>query len=187
MPVRSTIRKFRGMETNAEYWIEKLNLIEHPEGGFFRETYRSGQVIPPVGLPERFTGPRSFSTAIYFLITESCPSHLHRLKADELWHFYAGTGLTLHLFYPDGRYRLKKLGGKIEEGESFQVLVPADCWFGAVVHQPGGYTLAGCTVAPGFDFADFTLARRSELLPLFPDYTQVIHRLTRPDSSPSTL
>lgn len=171
---------------DAGYWIEKLNLIEHPEGGFFRETYRSGEYIPHAGLPDRFIGPRSFSTAIYFLVTGRSPSHLHRLKGDELWHFYAGDRATLHVFHPDGRYEPHLLGGNPEAGESFQAVVPAGCWFGATVEEPDGYALAGCTVAPGFDYADFLLARRSELLLIFPDHASLIEQLTLPDE-PSDL
>lgn len=166
---------------DAAYWIERLNLTAHPEGGFFRETYRSGDHIPHAGLPERFSGPRPFSTAIYFLVTGQAPSRLHRLKGEELWHFYAGAALTLHLFHPDGRYEAKLLGSDPDRGESFQVLIPAGCWFGASVADPDGYALTGCTVAPGFDFDDFILARRSELLLLFPDHSALVEQLTFPD------
>lgn len=167
---------------HARHWIERLQLAEHPEGGFFRETYRSDETIPPEGLPGRFGGPRPASTAIYFLITGTRPSRFHRMKADEVWHFYDGQTLTLHLLYPDGRYETKLLGRSIEMGERFQAVVPAGCWFGATVEWDGDYALAGCTVAPGFDFDDFTFARRSELLAAYPQHAALIERLTIPET-----
>ena len=166
------------MERTAAEWIESLRLLAHPEGGFYRETYRAQDVIAGVHLPARFRGPRACSTAIYFLLPGDQVSALHRIKADEIWHFYAGTPLTLTLIHPDGRLEMPRLGPDPERGESFQVLVPAGCWYGAAVDDPAGYALVGGTVAPGFDFADFELADRETLLASFPEHRQTILRLT---------
>ena len=161
----------------AHYWIEHLQLQPHPEGGFFRETYRAHENMLENELPDRFSGKRSFSTAIYFLLRSQDRSHFHRIKSDELWHFHAGTSLTLYLLRQDGLTK-HILGTDIEKGESLQVVVPANTWFGAKVNDADSFTLAGCTVAPGFDFDDFELATRAELLQEFPDQKEIIKLLT---------
>jgi predicted cupin superfamily sugar epimerase len=163
----------------AEYWIQQLDLQEHPEGGFFRETYRSHETIPPEALPERFSGARSFATAIYFLLKGDDFSAFHRIKSDELWHFHAGRPLTLHMIDSSGRYQKTVLGENPQNGEVLQATVPEGCWFAAETLDRSGYTLVGCTVAPGFDFADFEMGRRSELIELYPDHRQLIKTLTR--------
>jgi uncharacterized protein len=164
---------------DARHWIEGLRLLPHPEGGFFRETYRSQEVIPRAGLPERFPGDRAFSTAIYFLLEATDFSALHRLKQDEVWHFYDGSSLTVHVLDPAGEYSTIKLGRCLEERESLQAIVAAGCWFGATVDAPGSYALAGCTVAPGFDFADFEMPAQGQLLELYPRHEEIIRKLTR--------
>jgi predicted cupin superfamily sugar epimerase len=163
----------------ALHLIEALRLLPHPEGGYYRETYRSREVIPRAGLPERFPGDRAFSTAIYFLLEATDFSALHRLKQDEVWHFYDGSSLTVHVLDPAGDYSKIKLGWRIEQGESPQAVVTAGCWFGATVDVPGRYALAGCTVAPGFDFADFELPAREQLSKLYPRHQEIIGKLTR--------
>ena len=167
------------MTRTAAEWIASLGLSPHPEGGFYRETYRARDVIAAGHLPTRFGGPRACSTAIYFLLPGDQVSALHRIKSDEIWHFYAGTALTLTLIHPDGRLEAHRLGPDPERGESFQAPVPAGCWYGAAVDDPGSYALVGGTVAPGFDFADFELADRQTLLARFPQHRQAILRLTR--------
>ncbi|MEI6208622.1 MAG: cupin domain-containing protein [Desulfuromonadales bacterium] len=162
----------------AEELIERLGLTRHPEGGWYRETYRSDESIQGNSLPERFAGSRAFSTAIYFLLQPGDISALHRIRSDEMWHFYAGTPLTLHVITPQGEYRPMKLGATIAAGESFQCVVPGGCWFGAAV-TGDGYALVGCTVAPGFDFADFEMGSRDALLKKFPLYAEIIQLLTR--------
>ena len=159
---------------DARYWIEKLQLARHPEGGYFRETYRSDEVISAAGLPARFSAQRAFSTAIFFLLPGNECSVFHRIKSDELWHFYAGSGLTIHIIEPNGTYTHLGL-----DGEHFQALVRADWWFGATVDDPQSFSLVGCTVAPGFDFADFELARRDTIIELFPQHRAIIERLAR--------
>ena len=162
---------------SAEYWIKHLDLQAHPEGGFFKETYRSKENIPVTGLPDRFAGERSFSTSIYFLLRAQDHSLFHRIKSDELWHFHAGASLSIYRLDEHG-LNVQRLGSDPEQKESLQVIVPANCWFGAIVNEPGGYTLSGCTVAPGFDFRDFELADRQLLLDQFPLYSDAIKMLT---------
>ncbi|MCD6116066.1 cupin domain-containing protein [bacterium] len=170
---------------NAEYWIDKLKLSPHPEGGFFRETYRSNEIIHRAHLPARFNGDRSFSTAIYFLLRRGEFSAFHSIKQDELWHFYYGSPLLLHIIDPGSRYYTIKLGSNLEKGKIFQAVIPEGSWFGASTYSAEDigtspdFTLVGCTVAPGFDFADFTLAGRAELLRMFPDKADIIRELTR--------
>jgi predicted cupin superfamily sugar epimerase len=165
--------------SDAQYWITHLGLARHPEGGWFRETYRAGESIPEAGLPSRFPGKRPFSTAILFLLERGDISALHRLKSDEIWHFHEGTPLAVHVITPAGDYLKILLGGDPENGEQFQAVVPAGCWFGAEPAGSGDFALVGCTVAPGFDFNDFEMARRTELKSLFPDHAALIRRLAR--------
>jgi len=157
-------------------WVRELELLPHPEGGWYKEVYRAEESIAPEGLPERFDGPRSFCTSIYFLLAGDNVSTFHRIKSDELWHFYAGDGLTVHIIAADGEYNALQLGNG--PGETFQGMVPAGSWFGAEP-KDSGYALVGCTVAPGFDFADFELAERSRLTSEFPQHRELIERLTR--------
>jgi hypothetical protein len=166
------------MARTAAAWIAALGLSPHPEGGFYRETYRAAEMIDAPHLPARFGGARACSTAIYFLLPGDQVSALHRIKSDEIWHFYAGSALTLTLIHSDGRLEERRLGPDPGRGESFQVLVPAGCWYGAAVDDPGSYALVGGTVAPGFDFADFELADREALLAGYPQHRKAILRLT---------
>ena len=159
--------------------IKTLKLQPHPEGGWYRETYRSTEIIPSDELPNRFNGPRSFATAIYFLLNSEHFSALHRIKADEQWHFYSGSALTIHVIYSDGSYASIKLGQDLEKGERFQAVVPHGCWFGATVDTPESYALVGCSVSPGFDFNDFEMAQRESLKRAFPQHAELIDRLTR--------
>jgi len=164
----------------AADWIRALDLQPHPEGGYYREVYRSAETIPPTGLPPRYTSERAFSTSIYFLLENDQSSVLHRLKSDELWHFYAGQPLTIHVFKPDGRYQPLALGPRPEQGDQFQAVVRAGAWFGAERADAKGYSLVGCTVAPGFDFSDFEYADREALAQTHPRQAPVIRKLTRP-------
>lgn len=161
------------------YWVEKLKLQPHPEGGFFRETYRSHEIIPKSSLPERFPAARVFSTSIYFLLDKDNISAFHCIKQDELWHFYDGVSLTLHILDPQGLYFTAKLGKNMETGENPQVIIKAGCFFAAEINDKKYFTLAGCTVAPGFDFDDFEMPDRSQLMELFPQHEDVIKRFTR--------
>ncbi len=164
---------------NAAYWIERLGLSPHPDGGYYLETYRSDEEIGQAELPAGFTGPRRVSTAIYYLQPGGTVNYLHRIKSDELWHFYAGSPMTLHVLRPHGRYRKVLLGPDVEAGQTFQAAVQAGSWFGGTVEDQASFTLVGCTVAPGFDFEDFELAVRSEMLVQFPQHAEIIRRLTK--------
>lgn len=166
-------------ELSAEELVRRLELIRHPEGGWFRESYRSTEVVPAAALPERFGGPRSYSTSIYFLLERGDFSALHRIKSDEMWHFYAGDPLTIQVITPPGVHRKIDLGRDIAAGQSFQAVVPAGCWFGAEMSGAGDYSLVGCTVSPGFDFADFEMGDRDELLRQYGAHAEIIGRLTR--------
>ncbi len=165
--------------TDAKTWIERLQLRPHPEGGHFREAYRCPEVVARAHLPPRFTGDRNFSTAIYFLLEGADFSALHRLKQDEVWHFYDGAALLVHVIEPGGAYAPRRLGRDLDAGERPQGVVPAGAWFGASVSEAGSYSLVGCTVAPGFDFADFEMPPREELVGMFPQHRALIERLTR--------
>jgi predicted cupin superfamily sugar epimerase len=160
----------------ADYWIERLDLREHPEGGYFRETYRSEEMIEHACLHSRYGGRRSVSTSIYFLLRGSQTSRLHRLQSDELWHYYDGSTVTLHIITPDGYYVTRRIGLDAESNP--QGIIPAGCWFGATVDDPDGFVLVGCTVAPGFDVEDFEMGSREELIGMFPDHRAVIEQLT---------
>lgn len=163
---------------NAATWIRTLRLQPHPEGGCYRECYRAAESIPRHGLPARYAGPRPFATAIYFLLRHREVSHLHRLKSDEVWHFHAGSPLLVHMLAADGTHAVLRLGRNPQRGEHLQGVVPTGCWFGAELARPRGYALVGCTVAPGFDFADFELADRDTLLAAWPHHRRLITRLT---------
>lgn len=166
------------MHKDATSWVDNLELREHPEGGYYRETYRSRVKVSEESLPEQFSGDRDFSTAIYYLLKGTQKSKLHRIKSDEIWHFYAGSGLTIHQITSTGKYTTHHLGPDPEKNQYFQHVVPAETWFGATVDDPESFTLAGCTVAPGFHFSDFEMGTEAELLKLFPQHQEIIQRLT---------
>ena len=167
------------MDTSGPYWIEKLNLGKHPEGGFYSETYRSELSLPSKILPQGTEGERSLMTAIYFLLCGDEFSALHRLKSDEMWHFYDGSPLQVHMIDKEGHYTWFRLGRDADAGDVLQGVVPGGCWFGATLVESGSWALVGCVVAPGFDFRDFELADRRELLRLYPVQKTLIERLTR--------
>lgn len=169
----------RPATNTAHFWIEKLNLIRHEEGGYFREIYRSAESIPGEYLPGHFRGARPLGTSIYFLLEGMQISVLHRLKADEIWHFYTGNSLTIFAINPQGVLSQIFLGPDIENGEVFQAVVPAGYWFGAKLNRKNTFALVGCTMAPGFDYADFEIGERGELLKQFPQHRRIIEMLTR--------
>ncbi len=166
------------MNKLASAWIKNLNLKKHPEGGWFKEVYRSPEIILKQNLPDRFNGDRSFSTSIYFLLTSDEFSAFHRIKQDEVWHFYDGLPLTIHIIDKAGNYLERVLGKAIEKGQSLQIIVEAGCFFAASVNRENAYTLVGCTVAPGFDFDDFEMMGRTSLLKQYPEHKETIERLT---------
>lgn len=167
-----------GQEAGA--LVRALGLAPHPEGGFYRETYRSAETIPGTGLPERFQGGRSLATAIYFLLGPGDFSAFHRIRSDETWHYYTGScSLALHVIQTDGSYRLVRMGSRAEAGETFQATVPAGAWFASEPCDPAGFALVGCTVAPGFDFRDFEMAEAGSLSGQYPDLAGLVERLCR--------
>ncbi len=164
---------------DSKFWVETLGLLPHPEGGYYRETYRSRSTIPQAALAAGFTGDRLVSTAIYFLLEAGNFSAFHRIRSDEMWHFYDGFPIGIHMISPEGEYRLMKIGNNPEASASFQGVVVAGWWFAAEVLDNQPYSLVGCTVAPGFDFADFEMAERDSLIAAFPQHSAIIERLTR--------
>lgn len=168
---------------NANYWIHKLDLLKHPEGGYYKEIYRSDEVIAKDVLPDRYTAERNVSTSIYFLLAKEQVSRFHKLKSDEIWHFYYGTSLTIHMIDEKGKYAEQKLGRNLDEGEVLQFVIPKHTWFAAEVNNKSSFSLIGCTVAPGFDFADFELAKREEMVKKFPALKKIIERFTKRDGN----
>ncbi|MBL8710924.1 MAG: cupin domain-containing protein [Rhodospirillaceae bacterium] len=161
-----------------EALVRSLDLLPHPEGGYYRETYRAVESIAAAALPDRFTGDRAHATAIYYLLAAGDRSKLHRIPADEVWHFYAGDPLLIVAIAPDGGLSETVLGRDFAQGQVPQHVVPAGHWFGAIPAAGSAYALTGCTVAPGFDFADFELGARDALLTTFPRHRDWIEKLT---------
>jgi uncharacterized protein len=157
----------------AADWIAALALTPHPEGGHYRETYRAAASVPTPA------GPRAASTAIYFLLQAREISALHRIRSDELWHFHAGEALEIVELSEAGS-REHRLGLDVGHGESPQVSIPAGVWFGARVAGGAGFAVVSCTVAPGFDFADFELGDRAALRARHPRHAALIETFTRP-------
>ncbi len=166
------------MEKEASYWIEKLGLQKHPEGGYYKEVYRSDETIPQHSLPTRFKSNRCFSTSIYFLLEKDNFSAFHRIQSEEIWHFYKGSSLSLYIITEDGILTIQQLGDNPEKDEHLQMVVPRNAWFAAHVNIANSYTLVGCTVAPGFDFNDFELANCDRLIVAFPQHTEIIKKMT---------
>jgi predicted cupin superfamily sugar epimerase len=160
---------------DARYWIEKLKLEPHPEGGYYRQTYKSDLLISARSFP----GPHAASTAIYFLLEAENFSAFHRLRSDELWHFYVGSPLLVHIIDPTGAYSSLLLGNDPEAGQVFQAIVQAGHWFASHVADWTSWALVGCTVAPGFEFTDFEIAQRTQLIQQYPRHETMIRRLTR--------
>jgi predicted cupin superfamily sugar epimerase len=167
------------MNTKIQNLVENLQLLPHPEGGFYKEVYRSEKTIAKDALPDNFSGDRSYCTSIYFLLTSENFSAFHRIKQDEIWHFYGGSSLSVHVIDAAGNYTEHKVGMDFSNGEQPQLVVPAGCWFASSVAKPDSYAFVGCTVAPGFDFDDFELADRAELQKEYPQYEAIIHKLTQ--------
>ena len=163
------------MNYSARYFVDRLKLEPHPEGGYFAETYRSEDIISAGALPQRFNAGRNTSTAIYFLLEGHQFSAFHRIKSDELWHFYYGIPLLVYIIHPEGKLEVVKLGNNPEDC-NFQGTVKAGCWFASRPINEEGFSLVGCTVAPGFDFNDFELAG-TELADEYPQHRELIESL----------
>ncbi len=162
----------------ADDIIKKLNLIPHPrEGGYFFENYRSEETLPADNLPERYKSEKSISTAIYYLLTDTSHSALHKLKTDEVFHFYLGDPVEMLHLYPDGSGRIITLGHDITQDQHVQLVVPRDTWQGSHLKPGGKFALLGTTMAPGFDYDDYTAADHDQLVEKYADYKDLIDKL----------
>lgn len=162
----------------AQEIIQLLCLVPHPEeGGFFSETWRSPEGPDATSLPKRYTGARSFGTAIYYLLTPGTFSAMHRLQSDEIFHFYAGGPVRMLQLGPNGG-REVLIGTDLHAGQRPQVVVPRGIWQGAMLEPGVEYALLGCTVSPGFEFADYEHGACAELTAGWPDHAALIQRLT---------
>jgi len=157
---------------NASDWIEQLALLPHPEGGYYKETYRCAEELVVPGVE----GKRNISTAIYFLLEGSHRSHFHRIQSDELWFFHEGTALEIFILREE-KIEVMVLGKNIAQGETLQAIIPAGVWFGTRVQHQKDFALVSCTVAPGFDFRDFELGKKNELALEFPQHVSIIEEL----------
>jgi predicted cupin superfamily sugar epimerase len=149
------------------------------EGGYYVETYRSAERIAKARLPARYSGARNMSTAILYLVTPDAFSRLHRVKSDEVFHFYLGDSVTMLKLHGDGSSEVVTLGQDVTKGQQVQTVVPRGSWQGCLLNEGGRFALMGTTVAPGFEFADFETAQRQELLRQYPSQRELILKLTR--------
>ncbi|MCX6269978.1 MAG: cupin domain-containing protein [Bacteroidetes bacterium] len=167
------------MDLQVEDLIRELGLQPHPEGGYYKETYRCKEQIDQPQLPARFNGVRNFSTAIYYLLVDSDYSSFHRILSDEIWHHYLGSPLVLFQIDNEGNLQESILGNDIRAGQLPQLVIPQGNWFAAKVLNNKGFSLAGCTVSPGFDFSDFELGNKIDLMEIFPLHAVIIEELCR--------
>jgi uncharacterized protein len=154
--------------------IKKLKLKKHPEGGYYSETYRSQISIKKNHLPKKFGSDRNLKTSIYFLLHGNNFSSFHRLKADEVWHFYSGVPLNIYVIQKNGKLKKIVLG----KNHLYQAVIEAEQWFAAEVTEPKSYSLVGCTVSPGFDYRDLELGKKENLIEIYPHLKKLIERLT---------
>lgn len=163
----------------ADELIRLLQLHPHPkEGGYFRETYRADESLSAGTLAPRYGADRAVSTAIYYLLTPSTYSALHRLRSDEVFHFYLGGPVRMLQLFPDGRGETLAIGNDVARGYRPQVVVPRGVWQGSFLEPGVEFALLGCTVAPGFDYADYESGERDVLLAQYPQFAELIRRLT---------
>jgi predicted cupin superfamily sugar epimerase len=163
----------------VEEIIRLLNLNKHPEGGYYRETYRSDVSVAAAALPSGYSGDRSISTCIYYLLTPDTFSCLHKVSSDEIFHFYLGDPIEMLQLLPDGTSATFKIGQNLAAGETPQLLIKRGVWQGSRLLAGGSFGLIGATVAPGFDFADYEEGARAELIRQYPDRQALITALTR--------
>jgi uncharacterized protein len=156
---------------NASYWIEHMGLQRHPEGGYYKEVYRSNNKVSN----QFSTALKNACTSIYYLLEGADYSGFHRLLSDELWYFHKGAPLHIHVIDEAGNYTLSELSGT----GNFSFVVKAGQWFAAEIPSKTGFTLVSCAVAPGFDFAEFEMAKRNKLIVLYPQHTSLIDKLCR--------
>jgi len=164
----------------VQHLLDSLQLLPHPEGGgFYKEVYRSEGIIPKIALSEKFSGDRSYCTSIYFLLTSEDFSPFHKIQQDEIYHFHGGSSISVHVLNKKGNYTKYKVGMDVQNGEQPQLVIPAECWFASNVETEDSYSLVGCTVAPGFNFDDFEVAKRKILSEQYPEFQDIIYRFTR--------
>jgi uncharacterized protein len=159
--------------------IKLLELKPHPEGGFYKETYRSDEDLSKEILPTRYYGPRCFGTCIYYLLTKETFSMIHRIKSDEIFHFYLGDPVEMLNLFPDGKGKVITIGSDLINGMIPQVIVEKGVWQGACLKEGGKFALLGTTVAPGFDFNDFEVGKQKNILSEYPEFKEIIKKLTK--------
>jgi len=162
----------------ADQLIALLDLKPHPEGGYYVETYRSSEAISEESLPSRYKGRRCFGTAIYYLLTAQTFSAMHRVRSDEIFHFYSGDPVEMLQLSPDGSGRVAILGSDVLNGMQPQVVVDRGVWQGARLLEGGKFALLGTTVSPGFEFTDYESGHREELAKSYPQFRELIIALT---------
>lgn len=169
------------MSRNAAFWIRHLGLTRHIEGGYFAEIYKSAAIVQASQLPGHFNAAssRHYCTHIYFLLEKGQFSALHRIKSDELWHFYDGEPVIIYEIETSGKLITHLLGNDPSKDEKMFTVVKAGSWFGAALADKAEFALVGCTVSPGFDYADFEMADRKKLVGEFPQYREIVDKLTR--------
>ena len=159
------------MHKEAARLVKKLGLEEHPEGGYFKQTYRSDTIVNVEG----YGGPRNISTAIYYMLVGGQFSAFHRIRSDEIWHHYAGDSITLYAINDGGKMSKIKIG----KNGTPQAVIKAGTWFAAALDNKRSYCLLGCTVSPGFDYRDWELGKRNELVRMYPQHRALIERYTK--------
>jgi uncharacterized protein len=162
----------------ASFWKEHLQLVSHVEGGSFNEVYRSDMKFSKDKLPSVYNGERHACTHIYFMLEAGQFSAFHRIAGDELWHFYSGDPLTVYEIDQSGKLIEHHLGPDPYAGHTLFCIVKGGNWFGSRLDEGGTYGLVGCTVSPGFDFAEFEMAKRDSLITKFPQYRELIEKLS---------
>lgn len=168
------------MLTDLKKLIEELDLQPHPEGGYFREIYRSNRLLTEDVFPFVYDSHRNLFTSIYYLLASDDTSKFHKLKAEEIWYFHAGSTLIIHeIDKKDGSYKKTFLGNDLKNDNVFQYCIKPGNWFGAELLNKNSFALVSCVVVPGFEFEDFQMAERSELIKQFPEHKEIIIKLTK--------
>jgi hypothetical protein len=159
-----------------EYWIQHLSLLPHPEGGFFKEVFRSNISVNREDLPRGYKSLRRLATSIYYLLRSEDISKMHRLRSDEMWFFHFGSPLKVIFIDQEGKKHTKMLGNNPEKAESLFLLIPAGNIFAAEVPEPNSYSLVSCVVAPGFEFEDFEMFSKDDLIQAYPKHAEIFEK-----------